>query len=155
MKMSGTMMSSALWRTALEGTEEGHFPTEHARFRSCLLTFRNRAAELATHIRKDLPDLTVHDVTHFDSLWEIASEIAGPDYNLTPSEGFALGGAILLHDLGLSLAATRAATSQYGKIPVGPTSLLLNTIPGTAEIPRWKKFRTRRNECVEQHSSTS
>jgi hypothetical protein len=49
--------------------------------------------------------LTVHDVTHLDALWEMTSLIAGPEYELNPAEAFVLGGAILLHDAGLSAAA--------------------------------------------------
>ncbi|MGQ3017907.1 HD domain-containing protein [Phenylobacterium sp.] len=53
----------------------------------------------------DCRDLTVHDVTHLDALWEMATLIAGPTYELNPAEGFVLGGAILLHDAGMSVAA--------------------------------------------------
>src|SRR5688572_25964341 len=75
------------------------------RLRSALLGFRERAAILAGEIQRDLPEFTVHDVTHLDALWEMADLIAGSDYPLNPLEVFALGGAILLHDLGLGLAA--------------------------------------------------
>lgn len=48
----------------------------------------------------------MHDVEHhIDQLWAIGSEIAGKDYTLNAAEGFVLGGAFLLHDAGLSLAA--------------------------------------------------
>ncbi|WP_434622771.1 HD domain-containing protein [Azospirillum sp. B2RO_4] len=57
----------------------------------------------------DIPGLTVHDVSHLDALWSMASMIAGEDYlnpkNFTPAEAFVLGGAILLHDAAMSLAA--------------------------------------------------
>lgn len=60
---------------------------------------------LAAEIGKDLPDFTVHDVSHIDALWEMAELIAGPDYPLNPAEAFVLGGAFLVHDLGMGLAA--------------------------------------------------
>jgi hypothetical protein len=66
---------------------------------------RENVATLITTIPADCKDLTVHDVTHLDALWEMASIIAGPKYELNPAEAFVLGGAILLHDAGLSVAA--------------------------------------------------
>src|ERR1035437_6791601 len=52
-----------------------------------------------------LPGLTVHDISHLDGLWTVADLIAGPGVDLTPTEAFVLGGAFLVHDLGLALAA--------------------------------------------------
>lgn len=52
-----------------------------------------------------MPFLTVHDLTHLDALWELASEIAGPSYPLTMAEGFVFGTAVLLHDAAMCLAA--------------------------------------------------
>jgi len=50
---------------------------------------------LAGDIHRDLPDLTVHDITHLDALWEMADLVAGPDYPLNPLEAFALGAVFL------------------------------------------------------------
>lgn len=75
------------------------------RLRAAYIRFRERAAGLARQIEQDLPDFTVHDVTHLDALWSLADLIAGPEVSLNPAEGFVLGGAILLHDLGMSVAA--------------------------------------------------
>jgi hypothetical protein len=75
------------------------------RLRSSFVSFRQRAAALAGEIHRDLPDLTVHDITHLDALWEIADIISGGEFRLTPTEGYVLGGAFLLHDLALSVAA--------------------------------------------------
>jgi Histidine kinase-, DNA gyrase B-, and HSP90-like ATPase len=66
---------------------------------------RMRAGQLAGRIAVDLPEFTVHDQTHLDALWGLGGLIAGPDLVLTPPESFVLGGAILLHDLGLAVAA--------------------------------------------------
>jgi hypothetical protein len=76
-----------------------------ARLREALERFRGRAALLAQEIARDLPDFTVHDISHIDALWEMSELIAGPDYPLNPAEAFVLGGAFLVHDLGLGLAA--------------------------------------------------
>ncbi len=75
---------------------------------------------LAGEIPQDLRDLTVHDITHLDALWETAGIIAGDEVEFTPVEAFVLGGAFLIHDLGLALAA----------FPNGMASLML--------LPRWK-----------------
>ena len=75
------------------------------RLRSAYEVFRDRAAMLANEIARELPDFTVHDITHIDALWEMADLAAGGHTILTPAEAFVLGGAILIHDLGLGLAA--------------------------------------------------
>ncbi len=66
---------------------------------------RSRAEKLVSLIAKDIPELTVHDISHLDALWETASLIAGEDYPLNPAEAFVLGGAIMLHDAAMCLAA--------------------------------------------------
>jgi hypothetical protein len=71
--------------------------------RAAFSTFRQRAGLLSGEIRRDLPQLTLHDLSHIDALWETASTILGEGYSLTPTEGFVLGGAFLLHDLGMAL----------------------------------------------------
>lgn len=74
-------------------------------FRVNFESFRANAGLLAAEISRDLPDYTVHDLTHLDALWEMASIICGSDYDLNPAEAFVLGGAFLIHDLGMGLAA--------------------------------------------------
>ena len=73
---------------------------------------RDNVAALITTIPADCKDLTVHDVSHLDALWEMASLIAGPNYDLNPAEAFVLGGAILLHDAGLSAAAFQGGLDE-------------------------------------------
>lgn len=92
-------------RTLGEQPAPDEWADPRARLRHALDGFRKRAAVLAGEIHRDLPDFTVHDITHIDALWEMADLLAGPDYPLNPLEAFVLGGAFLLHDLGLGLAA--------------------------------------------------
>lgn len=66
---------------------------------------RDRASQLAGEISRDLPDLTVHDVTHLDALWEMADLIVGAQHALTPAEAFVFGAEALLHDLAMSVAS--------------------------------------------------
>lgn len=61
-----------------------------------------RVKFLSSQIFSTVPDLTIHDSTHIEALWEIASLIVGPDYILTPAELFVLGGSFLIHDLAMT-----------------------------------------------------
>src|SRR5438105_7812151 len=98
--------ATSLWKTTL-GRSLGDDPheAERSRLRSAFLNFRRRAAVLASQIPIEQKDLTVHDETHFDALWSLLELIAGEGYPLTPGEAFVLGGAFLVHDLGMSSAA--------------------------------------------------
>jgi hypothetical protein len=105
-ELTQILTNSNLWKKPLDSSAGSDYQDQRARLRSSFISFRERAAQLADEIRKDLPDLTVHDITHLDALWEIASQITGDEFLLTPTEGYVLGGAILLHDLAMSVAAT-------------------------------------------------
>lgn len=100
-----TFENTGLWRRTLEAKPKDQFSHEREKLRAALLSFRERAALLAAEIARDLPEYTVHDLTHIDALWQMADLIAGPEYELTPTEAFVLGGAFLVHDLGNGLAA--------------------------------------------------
>ena len=94
-----------LWKTSLgqqNSTENG---SPHEKLRSAFIKFRERAGQIAGEINRDLPEYTVHDITHLDALWEMADLIAGSDFHITPIEAFVLGGSFLIHDLGNGLAA--------------------------------------------------
>lgn len=99
-----SFQQTTLWRTTLSEENSSNVNARSV-LREAYLDFRGRVALLVGQIARDLPDFTVHDITHLDALWETASAIAGPQYILNPAEAFVLGGAILLHDAGMSLAA--------------------------------------------------
>lgn len=67
--------------------------------------FRERAKLLAAEIARNLPEFTVHDITHIDALWETAELVTKDKFQLTPTESFVLGGTFLIHDLGMGLAS--------------------------------------------------
>jgi hypothetical protein len=96
---------STLWTNTLAETAPGGCIPERERLRNTYIRFREHATLLAGEIERWLPGYTVHDQSHFDALWEMASLIAGPDYPLNPLEAFVLGGSFLVHDLGMGLAA--------------------------------------------------
>lgn len=106
--MSATLefMNTKLWQSSLAPQPDDPVqggPRE--RLRNEFLKFRKCAAALTGQIARDLPEFTVHDVTHLDALWEMADTIAGEGIPLTPAEAFVLGGAFLIHDAGMGLAA--------------------------------------------------
>ena len=78
---------------------------QRTKLREAFNSFRERAQMLAGEISRDLPDFTVHDISHIDALWEMAQLVTGQDFTLTPPEAFVLGGAFLIHDLGMGVAA--------------------------------------------------
>ena len=95
-----------LWRRAFSLDTASPEETEHlACLEQAYLEARENAGMLAAEIARDMPSLTVHDGTHLDALWEIASDIAGEEVQLNPAEAFIFGGAVLVHDLGLGVAA--------------------------------------------------
>lgn len=96
--------NSPLWKQAFQSKNDGLDEKRHL-LSSAFTEFRQRVSYLVDQIHKDMPSLTVHDITHLDSLWWTASEIAGEGYPLNPAEAFVLGGAILLHDAAHCIAA--------------------------------------------------
>ena len=95
--MNSKIVKTKLWSNSL-GSEDTNHEEYKERLRTALRLFRERVSQLATQIHATFPELTIHDVTHLDALWETADLIAGEDYPINPMEAFVLGGAILLHD---------------------------------------------------------
>lgn len=56
---------------------------------------------LSREIALTMPQFTVHDITHIDALWEMADIILPEELEINPVEAFVLGGAFLIHDLGM------------------------------------------------------
>jgi hypothetical protein len=96
---------SALWQRTL--AERANDPEEEprARLRVSYRQLREKVILIAAEIARDLPDFTVHDVSHLDALWQMADLIAGPGLSINPLEAFVLGASFLTHDLGLGIAA--------------------------------------------------
>ena len=94
--------SSELWQRAFgeEGTDQNV-----SRLVTSLRGIRSSVAALTSRIAVSLPELTIHDVSHLDALWEVASTVAGDDYPLSPIEAYVFGAAVLLHDVGLCFEA--------------------------------------------------
>lgn len=98
--------ASRLYRTSLGPDSPSSEQRENRRLVVALDRFREHAAVMASRIAIDLPDFTSHDVTHI--AWLTADQIVPEDYRFTPVEAFVFGGAALVHDLGLAVAAYAA-----------------------------------------------
>ncbi|MEU1941374.1 ATP-binding protein [Streptomyces sp. NPDC020125] len=78
---------------------------------------RQRAALIAAEISRDTADLTQHDVSHIDALWDYAELICGPRYTLNPAEIYILGISFLVHDLANGMAAIPGGMEEIAKGP--------------------------------------
>ena len=96
---------STLWRSAFGKRRDDADERDRSALAEAYQQLRDRAGDLVSEIHAMLPQLTVHDLTHADTLWDVASEICGPKYQLNPLAGFVLGASFLLHDAGMALAA--------------------------------------------------
>jgi histidine kinase/DNA gyrase B/HSP90-like ATPase len=94
-----------LWQHVFVNQRRDATGEEQEFFRGQFLLMRERVAHLVDQIAADVPGLTVHDITHLDSLWETASLVAEDAITLSPPEGFVFGASVLLHDAALTLAA--------------------------------------------------
>ena len=101
-----------IWRGALAPRANDPDARARERLRAAFLRMREQAAVIAGEIGLHLPELTVHDVTHLDALWEMADLVLGDERALTPCETFVLGGAILCHDLANGAAAYPGGMAQ-------------------------------------------
>ena len=87
------------------------------RLKASLELFRGHVAQLVALIPKDMVGYTVHDVTHLDALWGCADTIVGETFTLNPAEAYVLGGAILLHDAGMTVAAYVGGRAEVEATP--------------------------------------
>lgn len=95
-----TYQETFLWKRTLGLDHENVKPLRNSFFAA-----RKNAEFLLAKIRQDFPNLTVHDISHVDSLWNVADTIIGEDYPINPLEGYILGIAFLIHDAALSYDA--------------------------------------------------
>ena len=115
-----TYQRTNIWRSSL-AQRDGDDADElsRSRLREGFVSFRRLAEQLAGEIPIGIRELTVHDVpNHIDALWQIADIIVGQEYRLTPLEAYVLGGAFLLHDLGLALASYPNGIDDLKKLSI-------------------------------------
>jgi hypothetical protein len=97
---------NSLWKRTL-GIQKGNDSDKSQRnlLKTEYENFREKVLLLAGEISRNLPDFTNHDIKHIDALWDTADLIVPDDLDLNPAEAFVLGGAFLIHDLGMTLAS--------------------------------------------------
>ena len=106
-----------LWRRTLgeSSCDEGQGPRQALRW--AYLQFRAAVEPLAAEIAHSLPMFTDHSISHIDALWDTASLVCGDIVPLNPAEAFVLGGAFLLHDVGMGLASYEGGTDAIEADP--------------------------------------
>ncbi|WP_048984499.1 HD domain-containing protein [Enterobacter hormaechei] len=92
--MINSFEKSNLWQLTL-GLADNE---DIERLRNSYFDFRRKIEPLVKNIEFEIPGLTIHDISHIDSLWEVADQIIGENYYLNPIEAYVLGGSFLLHD---------------------------------------------------------
>lgn len=95
--MSEMPTGYGLYNRTLNSTSKKH-KKERDSLRQSFLSARKHVSFLIASIHTQLKGLTVHDISHVDSLWRLAEEIIGPKYPLNEAEAYVLGCAFLLHD---------------------------------------------------------
>jgi hypothetical protein len=100
-----------LWRSTLAQRPDDTYASGRDKLRTAFLSMRERVKPLAAQVHHDCAGLTVHDVTHLDALWETADRITGASFDLNPVEAFVFGGAVLIHDAAMAIAAYEGGLS--------------------------------------------
>lgn len=128
-----------LWKRSL-GSRRAPYARQKERLRTAFFSFRENSRLLAAEIPRDFAFLTVHDITHIDSLWEMADLVMPESEVLSPIEAFVLGGAFLIHDLGMGVAAypngwdELAKRTQFRDIVAALLAARLGRPPSRSEL---------------------
>jgi hypothetical protein len=64
---------TSIWRNTLAVQNNDNFSHERERLRNAFWQFRKQTSFLVKQISSAIPELTQHDITHLDVLWETAS----------------------------------------------------------------------------------
>jgi hypothetical protein len=113
--------ASRFWTEALgPGGIGDEAPEARDALRASMAQIRRDADHLATRIGIDLPEFTVHDGSHLDALWPLIDLIAPGELTVTPTETWTLGVSIVLHDLGLAVAAYPGGRDELRQTPGWP-----------------------------------
>lgn len=137
------------WQKTL-GLQNVNGQTVVDHYRVIFFAFRKKVQHIAAGISRSLPDYTVHDITHIDALWEMADQICGAEYALTPLEGFVLGGAFLLHDLAMSVSAFPEGIAELERLPLWHDTVIQKSKDLQLEIPEQFTYSSLNQELKEQ-----
>ncbi|MFF5085365.1 ATP-binding protein [Actinoplanes sp. NPDC000266] len=101
----GFYEATPLWRRTLGEIADDPWHGQREKLRNAYRQFRETVKPLASEIALSMPMFTDHSIAHIDALWDTASIICGDGFEVNPAEAFVLGGAFLMHDLGMGLCA--------------------------------------------------
>ena len=96
---------SRLWKQALIEERDDVSKEEQEFFRNQYIAMREKVRPLVERISHDMKDMTVHDISHLDALWEMGSIIVEDSFRLSPPEAFVFGASVLIHDAAMTVAA--------------------------------------------------
>jgi len=100
-----TYQETLLWRKTLASSDDTN-DSLRSQLRESYENARENASVVLNKIQEQFPKLTLHDISHVDSLWQTASVIIGREnYPITPLEGYVLGCSFLFHDAALCYEA--------------------------------------------------
>jgi hypothetical protein len=98
--MGESFERTQLWSRTL-AVHSDHFAVERARLRTSYLSLRKNVGFVVSRVAAFVPQLTQHEISHLDGLWEAADVIVGDEFPINPLEAYVFGAAVLLHDAGL------------------------------------------------------
>lgn len=117
--MSLDFRNTTLWaRTLADQGADDPDAAPRALLRNSYLQMREAVKPLAGEIALSMPSFTVHSIEHCDALWQVGSTLMPDDFEMTPAEAFVLGGAFLLHDLGMGLSAYEGGEAELVRDPL-------------------------------------
>ena len=96
---------SRLWKQAFIDERGDVAKEEQDFFRRQYIAMREKVRPLVGRISHDMKDMTVHDISHLDALWEMGSIIVDESFTLSPPEAFVFGASVLIHDAAMTVAA--------------------------------------------------
>lgn len=98
---SPTIENTTIWNNAFGS----NLSECESLLKSSFIESRKKVSQLVNRVTGDFSDLTIHDITHLDKLWEMSDFLLNDKFQLNPLEAYILGISILLHDSALTFSA--------------------------------------------------
>lgn len=133
--MTYAFEQTQIWQRTLAGHPDDPYAMPRQALCAAYRQFRATVDPLAGEIARSMPMFTDHSIAHIDALWDTASLVCGNAFPLNAAEAFVLGGAFLLHDLGMGLSSYRGgladieADPRFGDLLASSTERLGRAAP--------------------------